>query len=64
VKKAVMQTPNEKAPRPNGYIGVFYKSCWDIIKMDVMAALQEMFELRAGCWNLLNTANIALIAKK
>jgi retron-type reverse transcriptase len=32
--------------------------------MDVMAALQEMFELRAGCWNLLNTANIALIAKK
>jgi hypothetical protein len=59
-----MQTPNEKAPVRDGYIGAFYKSCWDIIKTDIMVALREMFELWVGSWNLLNTANIALIAKK
>jgi hypothetical protein len=36
---AIMHTPMEKAPGPDGYIGAFYKKCWDIIKTDVVAAL-------------------------
>jgi hypothetical protein len=59
-----MQGPAEKASGPDGIIGVFYKTCWDNIKMDVSTVLHEMFALRAGCWNLLNIANIALITKK
>jgi hypothetical protein len=59
IKAAVMQTPLEKAPGPNGFIGAFYRCCWDII-----AALQELFALCGGCWNLLNSANITLIQKK
>jgi hypothetical protein len=29
-----------------------------------MSVIQGLFSLRANCWNLLNSANIALIAKK
>jgi hypothetical protein len=26
--------------------------------------MKELFDLRAGCWNLLNSMNVALITKK
>jgi hypothetical protein len=64
IKQTVMQAPMEKAPGPDGYINVFDKASWEIIKSDITTALWEMFALGASCWNLLNTANIALIAKK
>jgi hypothetical protein len=40
LKTSVMQTPKEKAPGPDGYTGLFYKICRDIIKVDLLAALQ------------------------
>jgi hypothetical protein len=49
IKQAVMQGPTEKAPGPDDFIGAFYKTYWDIIKMDISAALQDMFTLRVGC---------------
>jgi hypothetical protein len=58
-----MHSASEKAPGPDGYIGAFYKVCWDIIKSDVIAAIKENFKLRLGCWNLLNSAHIMLIEK-
>jgi hypothetical protein len=64
VKQAVMQTPNEKVPGVDGSIDAFYKTCWNTITTNVMAALREMSQLRVGWWNLLNTANVAPIAKK
>jgi hypothetical protein len=69
IKLALMQTPGEKAPgekapSADGFIGMFYKSCWDIVNTEVMAVIQEMFALSRQCWNLLNSANVALIAKK
>jgi hypothetical protein len=60
----ILQTAPEKAPGPDGYIGAFFKACWDIVKHDLTAAMTEIFELRPGCWNLLNSANIVLIDKK
>lgn len=59
-----MTAPSEKAPGPDGYIGGFFKMAWDIIKHDLVAAVQDIFECRAGCWNLLNSANITLIPKR
>jgi hypothetical protein len=53
---AVKDTPAEKSPGLDGYIGAFYKLCWDTIKEDLIAALREFFQLRVGCWNLLNSA--------
>jgi hypothetical protein len=69
IKAAVMQTPSEKAPGPDGYMRAFCKLCWDMIKEDVVGAIQDIFSLRANYWNLLNSnllnsANIELIMKK
>jgi hypothetical protein len=64
IKTAVMQLPPEKAPSPDGYIGAFNKKCWHTVKDDVVRAIQDLFALRVNRWNLLNSANITLIAKK
>jgi hypothetical protein len=64
IRKAIQQLPPEKAPDPDGYVGAFFKHCWDIIKGDVIATLQEMFTMRGGCWQLMKSANIALLPKK
>jgi hypothetical protein len=47
-----------------GYIGLFYKRYWDIIKTDLLNALHQLFNLRADWWNFLDSANIVLIPKK
>jgi hypothetical protein len=60
----VQQTPSEKSPGPDGFIGVFYKHSWGVVGDDVVAAIKEVFALREQCWNLLNSANVVLIAKK
>jgi hypothetical protein len=63
IDAAIAQLPAEKAPGPDGYIGAFFKQCWSIVKQNVVAAIREIFNLRGECWNLLNSANVALIAK-
>jgi hypothetical protein len=45
ITAAIMCTPTEKAPGLDGYIRAFYKQCWDIIKADIIAVLQELFAL-------------------
>jgi hypothetical protein len=60
---AVKQLPSEKLPGRDGYIGAFFKQCWDIIGHDVTAALRDLFALKDHCWELPNSANITLIPK-
>lgn len=64
VLQAVSDTPSEKAPGPDGYIGLLDKKCWATVKEDLIQALHQMFSLRATQWNLLNSANVTLIPKK
>jgi hypothetical protein len=64
IKVVVMATAPEKAPGSDGYIGAFFKRCWEIVKQDLVAAIQEIFALRVGCWNLLNSANVVSLEKK
>jgi hypothetical protein len=40
IKVVVMATAPEKAPGPDGYIGAFFKRCWEIVKQDLVAAIQ------------------------
>jgi mannosylglycoprotein endo-beta-mannosidase len=61
---AVFESPSEKAPGLDRFIGLFYKTCWEVIKDDLVRALNQLFSLRANTWNLLNSANVALIPKK
>jgi hypothetical protein len=59
-----MQITSEKAPGPDGFIGAFYKVCWETIKRDIIGLMKEIFALRVGYWNLLNSVNVILIEKK
>jgi hypothetical protein len=54
----------KKNPGPDGYIGSFYKACWHTIKFDLVGAIHHLFDLRTDAWELLNSANVTLIAKK
>ena len=38
LKVVVFDSPSEKAPGPDGFIGVFFKKCWDVIKVDLLNA--------------------------
>lgn len=64
IHKAVMELHPEKAPGPDGYTWAFFKVYWDIIRTDLVAAIKDIFALRAGCWNLLKSAHVVLIEKR
>lgn len=61
---AICDMPAEKAPGPDGFTGVLYKSCWAIIKQEVVAAFQCLYNLNAGPLPKLNRASITLLPKK
>ena len=56
--------PPDKAPGPDGFTGRFYKSCWAVIKNDVMAALHFLWTGNFRNLKKLNSAYITLIPKK
>jgi hypothetical protein len=63
IKHAVHQMPSDKASGPDGYTGIFVKSCWDIIKEDVIKATNAFYSLQVGNLDILNSANVVLIPK-
>lgn len=45
VWEAIKETPNEKAPGPDGFTIAFYQKCWQVIKDDLMEAFKCLYEL-------------------
>jgi len=64
IKATIHSMPSDKAPGPDGFTGVFFKKCWEIIKEDVTAAMNSMFMLNSQGFEQLNSANIILLPKK
>jgi hypothetical protein len=64
VKLAINHLPSDKAPGPDGFTGAFFKSCWEIIKVDLMRVIDLFGELHAENFHWLNSANIVLLPKK
>lgn len=64
VKKVIMKMPGDKALGPDGFTGLFFKQCWNIIKHDLLRVFHQMSQLRGSLFNLLNSANVVLIPKK
>jgi hypothetical protein len=64
LKIVILSAPKEKAPGPNGFIGVFFSLCWDIIKADLLVAVEYFFSMNQQDLHLLNNAYIVLIPKK
>jgi hypothetical protein len=60
----IKDMPLDKAPGPDGFTGRFYRSCWDIIKEDVLSALNAIHRGHVFKFRLLNTAFITLLPKK
>ncbi|XP_026411207.1 uncharacterized protein LOC113306493 [Papaver somniferum] len=46
IKKTVFDMDPESSPGPNGFSGIFYRSCWEIIQDDLIAAIQFCWRRR------------------
>jgi len=60
----IKELPSEKASGPDGFIGIFYKKCWDIIKSDLLQALMGFYNHKTSKMNIFNEANIVPLPKK
>jgi hypothetical protein len=63
VWETVKRLPSDKAPGLDGFTSRFYKSCWPIIKTDVMAVVPCVWARRFGNMRPLNSAFITLLPK-
>jgi hypothetical protein len=59
----VRSLPNEKAPGPDVFTNDFYKSCWQIIKAEVLNAFHAFHMQHCGTMENLNHAQVVLIPK-
>jgi len=41
VEEAVRDMPNGKAPGPDGFTINFYKSCWEIVSVEVWEVVED-----------------------
>jgi hypothetical protein len=64
LKKVVMEAPKEKAPNQDGFIGLFFSHCWDIIKEYLLRATNQFYCLNQQGLQFLNQAYVVLIPKK
>ena len=64
VRDTIVCLPSDKAPRPDGFTGRFYRTCWHLIKADLMEALYFLHQGLAHQLELLNSAYLTLIPKK
>ena len=59
----VKEMPSDKAPGPDGFIGLFFQKAWEIVKGDLIAALHKLFIGNGVGFGRLNQALITLIPK-
>jgi hypothetical protein len=64
VRATIASLPSDKALGPDGYTGRFYKTCWHIIKADLMAAVITLHQGNARKLWMMNSAYLTLIPKK
>jgi hypothetical protein len=60
----IKATPKEKAPGLDVFIGLFFSSCWDVVKEDIMRAIQYFHLMNQQDFRFLNQAYVVLIPKK
>ena len=63
ILESIKACAGDKAPGPDGFSMEFFKQCWDIINVDLVAAIQNFHE-KCFFEKSLNATFIALIPKK
>jgi len=63
IDMVIKSLPNNHAPGPDGFNGLFFKKCWNIIKGDFSRLLQDFCNLNIDIRSI-NSSMIALIPKK
>jgi len=63
IASVIKEMPMEKARGPDGFIGLFYKKCWAVVKEDIVQAILSFYCHRTAKLNLINEANIVLLPK-
>jgi hypothetical protein len=63
VWETIKQMPSDKALGPDGFIGGFYKACWNIINQDIMVAMSVVWSRKFRSFDKLNNVFITLIPK-
>jgi hypothetical protein len=61
IKNVVMGMQSQKTPGLDGFIVIFYKSCFELIKDDLSSAIHDFYHHRCKNLNLVNEANITLL---
>jgi hypothetical protein len=64
IKETVDDMPTNKAPGPGGFSIAFVHPCWDIIKDDLIRAINAFSKLSASNFSIINTANIVFLEEK
>jgi hypothetical protein len=64
IKNVVMGMHSEKALGPDGFIGLFFKCCFELIKDDLFIAIHDFYNHRCKSLHLVNEANITLLQKR
>lgn len=64
VWEVIKELPNDKAPGPDGFTGIFYKLAWDVIKPEIMNAFNAFWSQDSRSFHHLNDAYTILLKKK
>jgi hypothetical protein len=64
VRVVIMVAPKEKSPGPDGFIGLFFSICLDMIKDDIIRAVSQFYLANQQGLQFLNQAYVVLIPKK
>jgi hypothetical protein len=64
IRAVILASSKEKAPGPNGFIGLFFSSCWNLVKDDLVKEVQHFYSMNQQDLHFLNQAYVTLIPKK